>query len=148
MDPSVIGILSFIIALLALGHYSFYLFVEGLLMALLIVLICYLLYKSKPTKESFTVFKENYQKLLTIMMINDIEDDKNQSKSWIKSLFLRTFATYGLKAVMNDPVIFDAGLGMIAYMSVSLPIISIDKSEEKKNIFVFLGVAGAWIPIK
>jgi hypothetical protein len=150
MDPSLIVVLGLIPILLVIGHYSIFVFIELLLVALTSILVGYMLRKSKPTRQSFTDFKINFEKFSTLIVANDI-NNKCRKLSWYEAIIQRTFtkALFNLtKVTVQDSVIFDIGIGLVAFSSVSLPLLSNENDKNTKSeIIVFLGVVDAWFPI-
>jgi len=151
MDPTLLIPFSFFVGLLAVGHNSPWLIFEGIVTGLLLTLWGYLLYKSKPTVDSFVDFKKNFEKYLTMQMTVNADDQKKESDPWyercVRFVFTRVVAKLMVKITMNDPVIFNVGLFMVAYMPISIPFVHDGKQDNKQRIVIFWGICGAWIPI-
>lgn len=148
-DPTLLFVIGVLIAFIIIGYYAFYFIIEIYILFFIAITVVTILYKSKPSRQSFNEFKINFEKCGNTVMKNMDADKLHQQQfSWFLGAASRLYMHFAAKITLEEPVIFDIIIGLIAYTTVSSPMQILEKDKDKKQTSImFLGIGGAWIPI-
>ena len=108
---------------------AYYAFILLCIMLPLMIVVAYLLYKSKPTEQSFTKFQSNFNKLMGMNM-------RSNSISFPERIVIGLIFNTITNITFNTVIFFDIGIASVAVV------------DNNAAPMIFLGVMDAWIPIK